>query len=173
VRHFRKKTPETQKCQEHKRRFTKMNAVLHPASGRVQCVAFSVLDMIDEGRPSGRSPQDPKEETIMFKTISAALLAVSVLAAPALASTSGKTDIAPTKQAQVKTSSKVGAKSTGIKSTGTKSTGAKSSVLNANAKMGSHHTRHHKHHRHLSQHKAGKTHTKVSLKQAKPSTKRG
>jgi hypothetical protein len=95
----------------------------------------------------------------MFKTISAALLAVSVLAAPAFAATSGKTDAAPvTKQAPVKTSSK-----------------AKAGVLNANAKMGSHHTRHHKHYRHLSQHKPGtlKTHTKVSAKQVKPVSKRG
>jgi hypothetical protein len=95
----------------------------------------------------------------MFKTISAALLAVSVLAAPALAATSGKADTAPvTKQAPMKTSSK---------------TGAKSSVLNANAKMGTHHTRHHKHYRHLSQHKAGKTHTKVSAGHATPVNKRG
>jgi hypothetical protein len=96
----------------------------------------------------------------MLKTISAALLAVSVLAAPALAATSGKADpAAVTKQAPVKATSKT----------------AKSSVLNANAKMGAHHTRHYKHYRHLSQHKAGtpKTHTKVSAKQAKPVSKRG
>jgi len=97
----------------------------------------------------------------MFKTISAALLAMSVLAAPALAATSGKTDILPaTKQAQVKTGSKIG---------------VKPRVLNASAKMDGHHTRHHKHYRHLSQHKAGtlKTHTKISLKQAKSVSKRG
>ncbi len=97
----------------------------------------------------------------MLKTISAALLAVSVLAAPALAATSGKTDVtAVTKQAPTKTSSK---------------SGLKSGVLNANAKMDSHHTKHHKHYRHLSQHKGGtlKTHTKVSAKQVKPVSKRG
>jgi hypothetical protein len=57
----------------------------------------------------------------MLKTISAALLAASVLAAPALAAT-GKSD-----EARV------------IKPT------AKASVLNANAKMGRHHTKHVRH----------------------------
>jgi hypothetical protein len=105
----------------------------------------------------------------MFKTISAALLAVSVLAAPALAATSGKTDEAPlTKQAPVKTTAKTTAK-----------TGIKPNVLNANAKMGGHHSshlRHYQHHSARSHHKkvaTHKTHTKVSLKQAKASTKRG
>jgi hypothetical protein len=109
----------------------------------------------------------------MFKTISAALLAVSVLAAPALAATSGKTDGAPlTKQAPVKTTAKTTA-------TTTAKTGIKSNVLNANAKMGGHHLshrRHYQHHSARSHHKtvaAHKTHTKVSLKQAKASTKRG
>jgi hypothetical protein len=101
----------------------------------------------------------------MFKTISAALLAVLVLAAPALAATSGKTDEAPlTKQAPVKSTAK---------------TGIKSNALNANAKMGGHHSSYHRHYQHhsaRSHHKkvaAHKTHTKVSLKQAKASTKRG
>lgn len=98
----------------------------------------------------------------MFKTISAALLAVSVLVAPALAATSGKIDTAPvTKQAPVKTSDK---------------TTVKSSVLNANAKMGGHHSRHHKVHKHHRSHKkmaTHRTHTKVSLKQVKPISKRG
>jgi hypothetical protein len=96
---------------------------------------------------------------MMFKTISATLLAMSVLTAPVLAATSGKTDAAPvTKQAPVKTGSK---------------TSAKPGVLNANASMASHHTRHHKHYRHLSQHKAHKAHTKLSFRQAKPVSKRG
>jgi hypothetical protein len=117
----------------------------------------------------------------MFKTISAALLAVSVLAAPALAATSGKTDGAPlTKQAPVKTTAKTGAKTTAkTTATTTAKTGIKSNVLNANAKMGGHHLshrRHYQHHSARSHHKtvaAHKTHTKVSLKQAKASTKRG
>ena len=42
--------------------------------------------MIDEpGHPTGHLVIPLKEETTMFKTISAALLAVSVLAAPAMA----------------------------------------------------------------------------------------
>jgi hypothetical protein len=102
----------------------------------------------------------------MFKTISAALLAVSVLAAPALAATSGKTDTSPvTKQAPVKTSNANSAK-----------TAVKPGVLNANAKMGGHHASHHKAHKHHRSHKkmsAHKTHTKVSLKQVKPVSKRG
>ena len=61
----------------------------------------------------------------MFKTISAALLAVSVLAAPVLAATPASTAKAPV----------------------IKSEQVKPSVLNANAKMGRHHVRHHPHHR--------------------------
>jgi hypothetical protein len=66
----------------------------------------------------------------MFKTISAALLAVSMLAAPAFAATAGKTVQAP----------------------------VKSSVLNANAKMGKHHTSHVRHHRHHFKYAAKRTH---------------
>jgi hypothetical protein len=88
----------------------------------------------------------------MFKTISAALLAVSVLAAPAFAAT-GKTVPA------------------------VKPTAAKSSVLNANARMGKHHHRHHHkyvrntHHR---AHKIGaiKTHAKVGFKRTAPASTR-
>jgi hypothetical protein len=101
----------------------------------------------------------------MLKSISAALLAVSVLAAPALAA-SGKTNETPvTKQAPVTTNAKAG---------------LKTNVLNANAKMGGHHSRHHaKHHRHHRHHKkmgalkTHKTHTKVSYRHTKPATKRG
>jgi hypothetical protein len=100
----------------------------------------------------------------MFKRISAALLAVSVLAAPAFAATTGKTNQAPvTKQAPVKANANTGLKT-------------KTNVLNANAKMGGHHSRHHaKHHRHHRNHKMGalKTHTKVSYRHSKPATKRG
>ena len=70
----------------------------------------------------------------MFKTISAALLAVSVLVAPALAAAPGKTTQTPavkTTQAPV-----------------IKAESSKSKVLNANARMGRHHTKHFRHHRH-------------------------
>ena len=71
----------------------------------------------------------------MLKTISAALLAVSVLAAPAMAGTAGRaTHGAPV----------------------IKSVQFKPSVLNANAKWGRHHHRHHgwhhRHHRHHHRH---------------------
>lgn len=107
--------------------------------------------MIDEpGHPTGHLVIPSKEETIMFKTISAALLAVSVLAAPAMAA--GTPHAPAIKAAQVK-----------------------HSVLNANAKMSRHH---HKHLRHHHAHKrigALKKHqfSKVTIKHATPATKRG
>jgi hypothetical protein len=76
-----------------------------------------------------------KEETTMFKTISAALLAVSVLAAPALAA-------GPSKAAQAPA---------------VKTTTVKPATLNANAKMG-HHRRHFRHHRSHKKMSAVKTH---------------
>jgi hypothetical protein len=93
----------------------------------------------------------------MLKTISAALLAVSVLAAPALAG-AAKTTQAPTvksEQAKTKTTER-----------------AKTGVLNANAKMGRHHHKHHRSHKHTG---ALKTHkfSKVSIKHVAPATKRG
>jgi Ni/Co efflux regulator RcnB len=93
----------------------------------------------------------------MLKTISAALLAVSVLAAPALAG-AAKTTQAPTvksEQAKTKTTER-----------------AKTGVLNANAKMGRHHHKHHRSHKHMG---ALKTHkfSKVSIKHVAPATKRG
>jgi hypothetical protein len=97
------------------------------------------------------------EETTMFKTISAALVAVSVLAAPALAGTQGKTAQAPvnkTTQAPV------------IKAEG------KSKMLNANARMDRHHKhyRHHRHHKHIGLHK---THAKhIAVKHVTPAAKR-
>src|SRR5258707_15131947 len=108
-----------------------MNAVRRPASGWVQRGAARVACMISEvGHPAGE-PRDPlEEETTMFKTISAALLAVSVLAAPALAATPGKTTHAPV----------------------IKASQMSSKVLNANARMGGHHHKHfrpHRHHRHI------------------------
>ena len=86
--------------------------------------------MINEpGHPTGHLKIP--EETIMFKTISAALLAVSVLAAPAMAGT---------------------ARSAGHAAPAAKFAQLKPGVLNANAKMGHHrhgyHHRHHGHHRH-------------------------
>jgi hypothetical protein len=87
----------------------------------------------------------------MLKTISAALLAVSVLAAPALAAT-GKSD-------EVRTN---------------KAAPVKASVLNANAKMGGHHTKHVRHYSHR-HHKMGaiKGAPKVGFKAPAHTTKRG
>ena len=80
--------------------------------------------MIEEpGHPTGQL-HDPREETTMFKTISAALLAVSVLAAPAIAAGPGRTTHAPV----------------------IKAVHVKPSVLNANARMGRHHHTHFRHH---------------------------
>ena len=88
----------------------------------------------------------------MIKTISAALLAVSVLAAPALAAT-GKSD-------EVRT---------------TKPTAAKASVLNANAKMGRHHTKHVRHtsHRHHKKMAVTKVAPQVGFKAPAHAVKRG
>jgi hypothetical protein len=85
-----------------------------------------------------------EEETTMFKTISAALLAVSVLAAPALAASPVKTTQAPVIKAEP----------------------AKSKFFNANARMGRHHTkhlRHHRHHKHIGMLKTHGT-PKVAIK---------
>jgi hypothetical protein len=94
----------------------------------------------------------------MLKTISAALLAVAVLAAPAMAATTATTAPAPI----VKTMHKPAIKS--VK--------AKHSVLNANARMGRHHHRHHRFHKHMGALK-GHTFSKVSVKHATPAVKRG
>src|SRR5471032_1778802 len=129
-----------------------MNEVHRCASGCVQRAARKVAFMIDEpGHPTGHLVI-AQEETTMLKTISAALLAVSVLAAPAMAAGTGKTAPAPViKAVQVKTS-----------------------VLNANAKMGRHHT-HFRHHRFHKRMGALKTHqfSKVTVKHAVPAIKRG
>lgn len=107
-----------------------------------------VATMIDEpGHPTGH-PAIPLRRMTMLKTISAALLAVSVLAAPAMAAGSGKT--APViKAVQVKTS-----------------------VLNANARMGRHHHRHHRFHKHMGALKS-RHFAKVTIKHVTPATKRG
>ena len=88
----------------------------------------------------------------MIKTISAALLAVSMLAAPAFAAT-GKSDEART----------------------IKATPVKPSVLNANAKMGRHHTKHYRHysHRHHKKMAVTKVAPKVGFKAPAHTTKRG
>lgn len=111
--------------------------------------------MIDEpGHPTGTLRDPFREELSMLKTISAALLAVTVLAAPALAANAAKTVQAPvTKSATVK------------------------DPLNANAKMGHHHVRHHSHYKHHRSHKkmAAKFHKslKVSAKPVTHPAKRG
>src|ERR1700738_1724775 len=98
----------------------------------------------------------------MLKTISAALLAVSVLAVPALAAGPAKTTQAPTVKSEQAKSEQV--KSEQVKTKTTEQ--AKTGVLNANAKMGRHHYKHHRSHKHMG---ALKTH-KFS-KAAKPSIK--
>ena len=95
----------------------------------------------------------------MLKTISAALLAVSVLAAPVMAASTTKTAQAPATKSATVTAQ------------------VKKDPLNANAKMGK---RHHKHHRIHKQHRihkkmAAKVHKslKVSAKPVKHPAKRG
>ena len=88
----------------------------------------------------------------MIKTISAALLAVSMFAAPALAA-AGKSDEART----------------------IKATPVKASVLNANAKMGRHHTKHYRHasHRHHKKMAVTKVAPKVGFKAPAHTVKHG
>ena len=95
----------------------------------------------------------------MLKTISAALLAVSVLAAPVMAASTAKIAQAPaTKSATVTTQ-------------------VKKDPLNASAKMGKRHHRHHTAHKHHRTHKkmAVGVHKslKVSAKPVKHPAKRG
>jgi hypothetical protein len=88
----------------------------------------------------------------MLKTISAALLAASVFAAPVLAANTVKAPV--TKSATVTPSAQV-----------------KKNPLDANAKMGRHHVRHHRHHNKM----AAKFHKslKVSAKPVTHPAKRG
>jgi hypothetical protein len=101
--------------------------------------------MISEaGHPAGKPRGSLVEETTMFKTISAALIAVSVLAAPALAGSPGKVTHAPVIKAEQ----------------------SKSKFFNANARMGRHHhkhLRHHRHHKHIGMLKTHGT-PKVAIK---------
>ncbi len=105
----------------------------------------------------------------MLKTISAAVLAMSMIAAPALAAESGntakmpaagKTVQAPTKNTQVPADKTAQAPVN-------KTTSAKGSALNANAKM---HRKHHRHYHHTS---AARSHSKVSLKHAASTSRKG
>jgi hypothetical protein len=93
----------------------------------------------------------------MLKSISAALLAVSVLAAPAFAAGLDKTTQSPKTTTQAPAG---------------KTAQMKPGVLNAKAKMGHHHFRHHHFHKRLS---ALKTHrsSKVSMKHVTAAPKRG
>jgi hypothetical protein len=130
-----------------------MNEVRCRASEWVQRAAHKVAPMINEpGHPTGH-PVIPKEETTMFKTISAALLAISVLAAPAMAGGAEKTAQAPV----------------------IKAVHVKTGVLNANARMGRHHHRHFRHHRFHKRMGALKTQqfSKVTIKHVVPAIKRG
>jgi len=112
--------------------------------------------MIDEpDLPAGHLQIPFSEETTMFKTISAALLAVSVIAAPAMAAGTGKIAQAPaSKSVQAPV----------IKKVQIKTEQTKAGLLNANAKM--HHHKHYRHHRHHKEMGALKTHAKVSFKPA-------
>jgi hypothetical protein len=110
-----------------------------------------------------------EEETTMFKTISAALVAVSVLAAPALAAGSGKTTQAPVNKTTPATVNKT------TQAPGIKAEQGKSKALNANARIGRHphkHVRHHRHHKYMG---VLKTHAKpnVAIKHVTPAAKRG
>jgi hypothetical protein len=104
-----------------------MNEVRYGSSGRVQRASCNLAHMIgDPGFRPVASRIPAKEDTTMFKTISAALVGVALLAAPAFAGTYGnKTTHAPV----------------------IKASHMKAKVLNANARMGRHHHRQVHHHR--------------------------
>jgi hypothetical protein len=142
-----------------------MNEARHRASGGVQRAVAKVTSMIsDTGHPAGHASDPLKEETTMFKTISAALVAVAVLAAPALAAPGKATNTAI--KAPVTKS---------VQAPVIKADTAKSKFLNANARMGRHHhnhVRHHRHHKHMGM---LKTHAapKLAVKHVTPAPKRG
>ena len=118
--------------------------------------------MISEPGHPASEPRDPlEEETSMFKTISAALVAVAVLAAPALAGAPGKTTLAPVNKT--------------VQAPVIKAEPVKAKVLNANARMGRHHHRHIRHHRHHGHMGALKTHAapKLAIKHVTAAPKRG
>jgi hypothetical protein len=136
-----------------------MNAVCSAVSEWVQRAPHKVGPMIDG---TGHQPDTSEipEEAIMFKTISAALLAVSVLAAPAFAAT------ARSAQAPVTRSTAA---------TKPAATTANTSVKNTDARIGKHHHNYARHHRHHTRYAAKRTHhAKLSLKHTvRPATKRG
>jgi hypothetical protein len=138
-----------------------MNEICLNVSGWVQCTSSRVASEIEGTGDSADISEIPEERrTTMFKTISAALLAVSVLAAPAFAAT-GKTAQTPV------------IKATQTKTTQIKATPTKAGALNANAKMGKHHTRYVRHHHHKKM-AAHRSHAKVSYKHTSHTyTKRG
>jgi hypothetical protein len=81
----------------------------------------------------------------MLKTISAALLGAVIVAAPVLAATPARNAPAPAKTTQAPA-----AKITAQKTTQApviKADRAKSKVMNANARMHRHHTKHHRHYK--------------------------
>ncbi len=129
-----------------------MNEPCWRASGQVQRAASSILAMIERpGQPAGHLAVTIHQETSMFKTISAALLAVCVIAAPALAADRAGAAAPVSKTAQINPM-----------------------VRNANAKM-AHHRRHFHHHRHHKPMAGLGTHrvAKLSTKHLAPVTKRG
>src|ERR1700753_3344776 len=94
--------------------------------------------MIDGTGHSADTTEIPiQEETTMFKTISAALVAVSVLAAPAFAATTKSAEAPVIKSSQINNQVN--------KATATKAN-VKPNVLNANARMSRHHAKHVRHH---------------------------
>jgi hypothetical protein len=103
----------------------------------------------------------------MLKTISAALLAVSVLAAPAMAAGVAKTTPVSKTETTKTASVKIAKPAPAIKAVR-----AKPSVMNANARMGRHHDRHHHFHKHMGAYKAHQF-SKVTLKHTHPTVKRG
>jgi hypothetical protein len=147
---------------QHDQDVMQMNEARHHASGGVQRAVAKVTSMIsDPGHSTGEASDPLEEETTMFKTISAALVAVSVLAAPVLAAAPGKTIHTPvTKTVQAPV---------------IKADTAKSKFLNANARMGRHHHQHVRHHRHHKHMGVLKTHAapKFAVKHVTPSPKRG
>ena len=119
----------------------------------------------DTGHPAGDASDPLKEETTMFKTISAALVAVSVLAAPVLAAPGKATQNTAIKAPVTKT----------VQAPVIKADATKSKFLNANARMGRHHHQHVRHHRHHKHMGMLKTHAapKLAVKHVTPAPKRG
>ena len=135
-----------------------------------------VVPMINEpGQPTGG--RRSQRETTMLKTISAALLAVSVLAAPAMAAgvakTTPVTKTETTKTAAAKTAAdKTASVKIAKPAPAIKAVRAKPSVMNANARMGRHHVRHHRFHKHMGAYKAHQS-SKLSLRHTRSAVKRG